>query len=236
MTFITQDKTNWKYILIVATLTIVVSGGISAYFWMAKKEPNMPEIELSRSETLDKGEKSKSYRITISKKYGSLEPEYESLRLYLEDLLGLSRESISHIVYDTRDGSPYDSVLDFSYYALFKNESVELKSSYENESIIAQVARIDERLIPYIEDSDYCETDADCVVRTDFCKYGAFNHYHSFHDIWGCVVITETEFECNVPDPGEECFSTECDVEYIGVECISNQCFAKNRTENCPSQ
>lgn len=38
MTFITQGKTNWKYILIVMILAVIVSGGILGYRWYLEKE------------------------------------------------------------------------------------------------------------------------------------------------------------------------------------------------------
>jgi hypothetical protein len=48
MPFITQGKTNIKYILIVVILAVIVGGGILAYqyWWAAKKETTPPETKL----------------------------------------------------------------------------------------------------------------------------------------------------------------------------------------------
>jgi hypothetical protein len=42
MTFITQGKTNWKFLLIVIVLAVIVGGGILAYqsWWLPKEEAN----------------------------------------------------------------------------------------------------------------------------------------------------------------------------------------------------
>ena len=47
MKLLTQGKTNWKYILIVATLAIMVGGGIlGCHWWAEKKENGVLEIEM----------------------------------------------------------------------------------------------------------------------------------------------------------------------------------------------
>jgi len=50
MAFLTQGKTNWKYILIVLILAIIVGGGILIYQhrWLLEKETKMPGIEASK--------------------------------------------------------------------------------------------------------------------------------------------------------------------------------------------
>ena len=50
MPFLTQGKTNWKYILIVLILAIIVGGGILIYQhrWLLEKETKMPGIEASK--------------------------------------------------------------------------------------------------------------------------------------------------------------------------------------------
>ena len=47
MNFFTEGKTNWKYILIVVILAVIVGGGILGYqyWWIPKEEIKMPEGE-----------------------------------------------------------------------------------------------------------------------------------------------------------------------------------------------
>jgi hypothetical protein len=47
MPFLTQGKTNWKYILIVLFLAIIVVGGILGYqyWWVPKEEVKLPDVK-----------------------------------------------------------------------------------------------------------------------------------------------------------------------------------------------
>ena len=48
MPFITQGKTNWKFLLIVIILAIVLGGGVLGWQWLEfKKEMKIPEFKLS---------------------------------------------------------------------------------------------------------------------------------------------------------------------------------------------
>lgn len=52
MPFITQGKTNWKYILIVLILAVIVGGGILGYYysWIKELDTRLAEIELKSPE------------------------------------------------------------------------------------------------------------------------------------------------------------------------------------------
>jgi hypothetical protein len=53
MPFLTRGKTNWKYILIVLILAVIVGGGILGYWWLATREEiEMPEIKLPEKRIL----------------------------------------------------------------------------------------------------------------------------------------------------------------------------------------
>jgi len=45
MNFLTEDKANWKHILIMAILVVMVGGGVLGYCQWIKKEVKIPEIE-----------------------------------------------------------------------------------------------------------------------------------------------------------------------------------------------
>lgn len=48
MSFLTQDKTNWKFLLIVIILAVIVGGAILGYYysWIKELDTRLPEIEL----------------------------------------------------------------------------------------------------------------------------------------------------------------------------------------------
>lgn len=183
-------------------------------------------------------QKSNVYRITIAKKSPSAELKDVFLKEDLENIFGLQKETIYNIAYDTREGSPHDknsSPLNFSYYILIDGKPIRLKSNYENETVVVKTKIVDEKLRPYIVNSDYCEMDYDCVIRNDFCSYGAFNYYHGFYDVWGCGASTMTELECDTPNPPNECDSSNCtqEIKYKGVKCLNNKCVAEKKIGEC---
>lgn len=59
-----NPQTNWKYILIVATLAFLVGGGILGYqyWWLPRQEIAMPEIEIPKKPVEDETADWKTYR------------------------------------------------------------------------------------------------------------------------------------------------------------------------------
>jgi len=53
MPFLTQGKTNWKYILIVVILAVIVGGGILGYCrWLAREKiPSTPVANVYKKST-----------------------------------------------------------------------------------------------------------------------------------------------------------------------------------------
>ena len=170
------------------------------------------------------------YHITIAKKQAITSDEPTP---YLRELFGLPEGKSFSLVYDTGEGDPYETRFDFSYYIFINDQLIKLKDKYENENLIVEVANVDPKLMPYLEDSDYCESNEDCVIRSNFCAYGAFNYYQRFIDVWGC----EQGF---YPEEDEKSLQELCnketehpEVKYTGAKCINHQCVAQGRTVTC---
>ena len=47
MPFITQGKTNWKFLLIVVILAVIVGGGIFGYYLLSKQKVNTTKMTVS---------------------------------------------------------------------------------------------------------------------------------------------------------------------------------------------
>jgi len=66
MPFLTQGKTNWKFILILLVLAIIVGGGILGYLRFFKKEmiliSQFPEIKKSEKVVEEETANWKTYR------------------------------------------------------------------------------------------------------------------------------------------------------------------------------
>jgi len=65
MPFITQGKTNWKFLLIVIILAIVVGGGVFAwqYWWVPKEEVKAPEVKAPKEITITSPSKGEIWKV-----------------------------------------------------------------------------------------------------------------------------------------------------------------------------
>lgn len=64
MPFLTQEKTNLKYVLIVVILAVIVGGGILVYqyWWLPKSEIKIPEIKMPEKVIKDETASWKTYK------------------------------------------------------------------------------------------------------------------------------------------------------------------------------
>jgi hypothetical protein len=69
MPFLTQGKTNWKYVLIVLVLAIIVCGGILSYqyWWLPKEKIESPEIKVTAKLTLEILKNTEYYSLFLKK-------------------------------------------------------------------------------------------------------------------------------------------------------------------------
>lgn len=72
MPFITQGKTNLKYILIVVVLAIIVGGGILGYYysWIKDLEVKLAELELKLPVVKPPGDATANWKTYRNEKYG----------------------------------------------------------------------------------------------------------------------------------------------------------------------
>ena len=184
---------------------------------------------------------SNTYRVEISLKPGAAQPnldkeEFYFLVAYLQEVLGLPESDkvtdvISKIAYDVREGTPYDDIYNFNYYLVLSQGRLDSGKVYEDSYTEIKVESVSTRVAALAADPKYCQTDADCVVRANFCIYGSFNNYHPYNDVWGCgAPEDETGYTFATYDESMGC-STK--VEYGGSKCVANKCVGQDRTVTC---
>jgi len=105
MPFITQGKTNWKFLLIVIVLAIIVGGGVLGWQWLEfKKEMKIPEFKLPekvKDETADwKTYRNEEYKFEI--KY----PEWIYLNEKCAEFSGIEPD-VKKICFGTIKGYEY---------------------------------------------------------------------------------------------------------------------------------
>lgn len=193
--------------------------------------PNCPFVECPTDENATYN----VYRITIKSKQES-SPQL----VFLGDIIGKiinpsSWWSAAKIMYDEREGSPYESPLDFSYYILGFNPTNKQKDKYENEKILIDISSADKKLIPYLRISDYCEKDEDCTVRgkENNCNYGAFNYYQEWQFDWECWPYHYPQEDQKILDKICDPKTENIDIEYAGSNCIHNRCIPQGKRVKC---
>jgi len=154
--------------------------------------------------------------------------DFVKLAEYLNNLLKLPEKSISQLIYDSRESSPYSSngvLFNSSFYAILNMPTV-LNPTAEDQYLSLNIEAVDAAMFPYLVKTDYCEKDADCSLSADICKYGAFNYYKKYVDPpWGCgpggYKDKYSWFKWGEHDDQLNC---EVELKFDGVKCANNEC------------
>jgi hypothetical protein len=182
------------------------------------------------------------YHLEIKLKDPKIEPPNDPdnfLINYLAKALGLPKaennfQVIEKIVFDTREGYPWGtknfSRFNFNYFIGINGAKLETKI-YEDNYTTIKVNPVEERLVPYLKDPDYCEMDNDCTLRSNFCTSGSFNFYHQYVEVWGCEGMTDETNQSSFDRDQEMGCTTS--VSYSGSKCENNKCIGQNRTVSC---
>lgn len=211
-----------------------------------KKIETFPTLTVTQIPTKTPEKQSFYYGLKIRLKTVGIEPPLKIpfLDQYLAKLFdfpvseGWGGQRVApKIVYDIRKGNPYpdnvgnQSKFNFDYFLISDGVQIDVSRTYEDEYTKLEVYELEDYLKPYLDSSKYCQSDSDCVVRTSFCKYGSFNHYQRFQDVWGCSGYEDEtgyffggynkELGCNTR------------VKYKNSSCINNNCVGQNRIIYC---
>lgn len=113
------------------------------------------------------------------------------------------------------------------------------KKTYQDGSVELQLEEVEEKWRPYLEDSKYCQIDDDCLIRTEYCHTGAFNHFKPYVGVMGCGggYYEGLEHYGNMSESvynGDIC--ADYKVEYSEAVCIENKCRALNPVIKCGAE
>ncbi len=148
------------------------------------------------------------------------------------------RDKIVVMVYDKFNSIPPRSSYRFlptNLLVLFEpNANINLAPGiYKNNHLTAEVYKADESLLPFVQDSSYCEKDTDCSVGTNFCNYGSFNKYHVYAEGWGCEGVHYPQEGDNIELQSLCEYPNYPRFEYSDSRCLENKCVAQGRTMTC---
>lgn len=199
-----------------------------------------------------------TYLVKLQRKPNTDPPKAEYIPQYLTGLLQLplssrfidagfpfmynSKREISN-TWDTRQPKPLELIEEpfkRNYYLLLPKGTLDTAQKYENDSIFATVERSDPLVLPYLNDSKYCQRDSDCAIGYNFCSYGSFNSYKlAPFGPYGCgggsdadyVLSNGINYSFGVQeDPELGCITQ---VKYASAQCIINRCIGQGRTVSC---
>jgi hypothetical protein len=173
------------------------------------------------------------YKIDLVHQSG-ITPIESSLSSYLYQALNLDPKTtfIENIYYDARFNSPYqEDKFNHTYYLLLIAHNELPQTVYQDYATTITVEPMSADLIPYLLDPNFCTTTADCAVRTNFCQYGAFNHFQIFTDVYACAGYAD-EFGNNrvVFDEQNQC---KANTFYNGATCINSSCLPEGTYTMC---
>jgi hypothetical protein len=150
-----------------------------------------------------------------------------------------------HYASDDKYKKPNNNWLTNIYYvSLDSKPKIKLGQLQKTEFFNAIVTK-EKNLSKFIADQNYCDIDDDCILRYDYCEYGASNYFTShpmMTDVYGCEgcqmhknITKENEIEMNkiTEDPAiNKCGKEQIvcvEFQYDGTKCENNKCIPVNQ-------
>ena len=81
------------------------------------------------------------------------------------------------------------------------------------------IQKIDQNILPYLQNSKYCQINSDCSYRQNICTFDFYNHYQQVLDDYSCH--------------NEEYYSCQAHPEYESIQCKNNECQGINVLFKC---
>jgi hypothetical protein len=173
------------------------------------------------------------FTLTVTNnKGGTADPT--DLREAIQPMLGIPPETL-HIFHDDTFNI---SASTNTFYLFTPTDAAALITPHDTFSI--QVESENPELKPYISNPNYCQKDADCVKKGNFCNVGAYNRYHEWAP-FGCGYITGVQgytteelraatSKCPLSEiSGEPSFSAH----FSTAKCVNNSCQAQDMKVTC---
>lgn len=177
------------------------------------------------------------YQLQITQKPDAIDPIEPRLIDYLQTAMETHisnlKYKITGVYYDTTTGNPY--IKENRYYFNYLIEGIgtldKLPLTIEDYASIMRIEQVDQIVLGYLADNDYCQTDQDCVIRNSMCTYGAFNRFDKFVDAYACGQIID---EFGAPtvffDTTQSC---KAERVFANPVCDNNQCMPTQEAARC---
>ncbi|MFC1653825.1 hypothetical protein ACFL1M_03180 [Patescibacteria group bacterium] len=197
-------------------------------------------FKFNKSTSLQSGNKNGNifnfYKIHISYKPGqNYANEYNFLAEYLNQLFEFPNienpnEEFTRFATDT---SSSNTETERAIYMVLKSQKISTPGEYSDQYANVTVESADPALYPFFIDSEYCEEDLDCTIRSNFCSYGAYNKFMQYIDVWGCG--PSVDYGSGWPEWGSYSEDLQCyiEVEFENARCQNNKCVETDANEVC---
>ncbi len=118
-----------------------------------------------------------------------------------------------------------------TFYVLANQEHFKDKKQFETSTKNIIRVQEDPKLIPFLKDPKYCQSNQDCVSESKFCQFGSYNQYR-YYALYGCGGYTGYE---GITD--EQIKQSSCPDSFwpvmIESRCVDNQCQATKTDLRC---
>jgi len=122
-------------------------------------------------------------------------------------------------------------------YTIAEANSMKIGDVINKGSLKINVVSEEPKLLPFLKDAKYCETDADCNTNGKYCDIGSYNQYANFVT-FGCTALGNIEgytkedlnnLGCPTGLMGKPMFS----VKSIAHKCVDDRCTAESINLEC---
>ena len=183
-------------------------------------DPNIIEENNPVSEKKTQNPEVYSLQVTTLKKTGPL-------RYYIVKTLGICSyvtddiEPCASFFYDSNDGRP-DNKNKFTLYIILKTGKLETNRVYKDENFEITVSLTNSSIVPYLQNSKYCQENDDCYMGKEICYKGPRNKYYSYYEGIDCIGCSEDEelnsekgcCEKKIFTSGPYCKNNQCQIDY----------------------
>lgn len=211
--------------------------------WLPRgKEPEVVVEEASESSQpamVTITDEVEAYRLVVADASASAATGERELGEFVVEALGLDVKTSDEYEFELLYGTDEYSSTNFDYSAKWERNYWVLVSDglvepgvVEYEGVVLELAAAEEALEPALSSVKYCQVDADCAIRGNFCTYGAFNRYQPYVEGWSCVgaPVSEEDEEFGVYDQSRQC---RTQLEFTRAECRENQCVGVDKRIVC---
>lgn len=224
-------KFNKKILILISIIVIVAMAIIAFSGYFSYQYFFSPRDKIREKDKIENKEMGFYVKFEYDENFSDTNPD-KFIYEYISEILNTPINA--PIFYDasTKEAGRFDR----GYYIFLDSvaNNISIDNIYKKGGLSIHVQKVNQEIVPFIKNSNYCENDNDCTIRFDNnCAYGSYNKFSEYLDIWGCEGIL-------YPQEEQKQFSKICDltkqhieIKYQRSVCVNNKCSPVGKTISC---